>query len=203
MFHRCPACGADREDAGVRVDPDGPALVCGGCDHEQSFVMPTLRIVTGAAGAGKSTVMRELAGDVDATLFEDEQLWHEAFESEPEAAFDDYVLRVLRDAAQSGPPPVLFTTGMGVPGNVEDLSNRRFFGESHYLALVCSTAEQAARLRGRAGWEGEDEWADVETQTEFGDWFRENATELGIDLLDTTDASVEETVADVRAWLAT
>jgi hypothetical protein len=96
---------------------------------------------------------------------------------------------------------VLFTTGLGVPNNVEGLTNRRYFGDSHYFALICDDDVQATRLRARPGWEGNNYWADVDKQVEFNNWFKENAANEGIDLVDTTSKSVNETVTEVAEWL--
>ncbi len=198
MLHVCPACRVRRADMTVRSDES--VVVCPECGHERSFVQPPLCIVTGAAGTGKSTIRRTLAGRVDAVLLEDDGIAHEdcAFE---EATFNEYVLRLCRTVAQSGVPPVLFTTGLGVPENVEGLTNRRYFRDSHYLALVCEDAVQAERLRDRPDWEGDSYWADVDKQAEFNEWFRKNADGAGIELVDTTRATVEETATAVEQWL--
>jgi len=209
MQQDCPSCGA--HDVGMAVDSDPDAsdggdservLVCPECGASKSFVSPPLCIVTGAAGTGKSTVRSELRGEIDAVLLEDDPLWFEGFENVTESEFNDYVLSLCAEVAQSGVQPVLFTTGMGVPDNVEGLDARQYFGESHYLALVCDDETQTERLRGRPGWDdGEDYWADVERQVEFNQWFKTEAEDEGVELLDTTDATVAETVADVRTWI--
>lgn len=183
------------------VRTDGSLVVCPECGHERSFVQPPLCIVTGAAGTGKTTVRRTLAGSVDAVFLEDESITPDACEFDSETAFNEYVLRLCRDVAQSKVPPVLFTTGLGVPDNVEGLINRRYFGDSHYLALVCNDDVQVDRLRARPGWEGSGYWADVDKQVEFNNWFKENAVEEGIHLVDTTSKSVDETVTEVAEWL--
>jgi broad-specificity NMP kinase len=204
MLHHCPECGTTRED--MDVQRDVPVVVCPDCDRERSFVLSPLCIVTGAAGTGKTTVRRRLAGAIDAMLLEDDSIAHESCEFDTESGFNEYVLRLCRDVAQSRVPPVLFTTGLGVPENVEGLVNRRYFAETHYLALVCETETQANRLRARGSpWTDEGEggyWADVGKQTEFNEWFQANATDEGIDLVDTTDQSVDETTAVVIEWLA-
>jgi len=208
MQQDCPSCGVHDVHMTVDPDPDGNAtetervLVCPECGTSKPFVSPPLCIVTGAAGTGKSTVRSALQGDIDAVLLEDDPLWVDGFEEMTEPEFNDYVLSLCAEVAQSGVQPVLFTTGMGVPDNVEGLGARRYFGESHYLALVCDDETQAERLRARPGWDdGEDEWADVDRQVEFNQWFRTEGEDEGVELLDTTDAAVEETIADVRGWL--
>jgi len=93
---------------------------------------------------------------------------------------------------------------MGVPDNVEGLASRRYFSTSHYLALVCDEDTQAERLRRRPGWEIDGGyWADIDTQVEFNQWFKRNAEQKGIHLLDTTDATVAQTAEHVIEWLRT
>jgi shikimate kinase len=72
-----------------------------------------LCILTGAAGTDKTTIGRRLTGEIDAVLLQDDSTAHDACEFETEAGFNEYVLRLCRDVAQSRVPPVLFTTGMG------------------------------------------------------------------------------------------
>ncbi|KZN23111.1 hypothetical protein A4G99_16570 [Haladaptatus sp. R4] len=184
------------------VRTDESLVVCPECGHERSFVQPSLCIVTGAAGTGKTTIRRTLAGRVDAVFLEDDSIVPDECEFSSEETFNEYVLRLCRDVAQSNVPPVLFTTGLGVPENVEGLVNRRYFADSHYLALVCDDDVQADRLRARPRWEGSDYWADVDKQVEFNNWFKDYAVEEGIDLLDTTNMTIEETATDVAQWLA-
>jgi hypothetical protein len=211
MQQDCPSCGAhgvsmsvdSGEDANGENEAEGErVLVCPACGASKSFVSPPLCIVTGAAGTGKSTVRSELRGEIDAILLEDDPLWVDGLEAMTESEFNEYVLSLCAEVAQSGVQPVLFTTGMGVPDNVEGLDARQYFGESHYLALVCGDETQTERLRARPGWDdGEDYWADVERQVEFNQWFKSEGEGDGVELLDTTDATVAETVADVRAWI--
>jgi hypothetical protein len=201
MLHACPDCGAERADADVTDRAGDPRIVCPACGRERSFVRPPLCIVTGAAGTGKTTIRRRLAETVPAVLLEDDAVADDALDFDSEAAFNEYVLQLCAEVAQSGVPPVLFTTGMGVPENVEGLTNRRYFGESHYLALVADEAVQTRRLRERPGWEGGDYWADVDRQIEFNEWFETHAEAAGIDRLDTADATVDGAAAAVADCL--
>ena len=200
MLQRCPSCRTERTD--MTVQSEESLVVCPECGYERSFVQPPLCIITGAAGTGKTTIRRALAGEVEAVLLEDDCIWDQACDFDSETEFNEYVLRLCCDVAQSKIPVVLFTTGLGVPETVEALVNRRYFGESHYLALVCDDDIQAERLRARPGWEGSDYWADVEKQLEFNNWFKENASEEDIRLLNTTDRTVDETVIEVGDWLS-
>ena len=108
-----------------------------------------------------------------------------------------------KNIAQSGRPVALFGAGMGVPSNLEGLVERRYFSAIHYLALVCSDEELTRRLRVRPAWRdsGGDAW--VESQLAFNRWFRETGAfgKPSIELLDTTGIPLEQTAAQVEAWI--
>jgi hypothetical protein len=202
VFGRCSDCGT--EGVGWRVGPEGPTLRCPVCDGTRGFVQPPLCIVTGAAGTGKTTIRRRLAGDLPAVLPEDDCVLDEACDFGSEVAKNEHGLRSCRHVAQSGTPRVLFTTGMGAD-NVEGLDARRYFAASHYLSLVRTDAVHRERLRARgAPWTDESggEWADVDRQVTFNGWFKRQGTEEGVVLLDTTDAGAAETAERVSERLA-
>ncbi len=181
---------------------EGATAVCPACDHEWSFRKPPLLVVTGANGAGKTTVREALLERVDPVLVEEDALATERAEFDSEESFREYVLGRCRDLAQSGVTPVLFTTTLGKPDAVRTLTNRRYFGDAHFLAVVCEEDALAERLRTRPGWTGEGYWGGVERQLAFNRWLREHADEEGIDTVDTTEESVAETANRVAAWLA-
>jgi len=197
MLTRCPACRVEREDMEVR----GETVVCPACGHERTFEKPPLLIVTGATGAGKTTVREELLGRVDTVLLEDDAIAPERAEFDSETAFNEYLLGRCRDLAQSGITPVLFTTALGKPDDIEGLTNRRYFGDAHFLGVVCEGDVLAERLRTRPGWTGKGYWGGVERQIEFNDWVKDHAAAEGIDTVDTTEESIAETAERVAQWL--
>ena len=82
------------------------------------------------------------------------------------------------------------------------MSGRRLVGEIHYLALVCDDAELEARLRARPAWRA---WSDekVARMLAFNRWVERNAaaTSPPMELLDTSGRSVQDSAAEVRAWM--
>jgi hypothetical protein len=58
-------------------------------------------------------------------------------------------LRLAKNISQVGQPMVLFGAGVGVPANLEECVERRYFAVIHYLALVCDDAVLEQRQPGR------------------------------------------------------
>ena len=69
MPFSCEACGAAR--GLLQIPAHGTVLRCPQCGHERSFVRPPLLIVTGTAGAGKSTICGRLAGRIPGAVLLD------------------------------------------------------------------------------------------------------------------------------------
>jgi len=204
MFHVCQNCGMWRRDK--IIDPTGPVAICPECGHQHPFKMLPLLIVSGAGGAGKSSVCQALAGKIDeAVLLEGDIIWRPEF-NQPDDAFRGFFeawLRIAMNVGQSGRPVVLFGAGMGVPANMEPCIHRRYFSRLSYLALVCDDDLLAERLRARPEWRGCADPAFIAAHQQFNRWFREEGptTAPGIDLLDTTNVSPADTASQVAAWI--
>ena len=204
MFNVCHQCGMYRADK--IIDPAGPYAVCPECGHAHPFRALPLMIVSGASGAGKSAICNALLGRyTDAVLLDSDILWCPAFDK-PEDNYRDFIeiwLRMSKNIGQSGRPVVLFSAGMGVPGNIEPCVERRYFSAVHYLALTCDDGTLAERLRARPQWRASASNAFIESQVSFNRWFRETGPTLvpTITLLDTTAIAIEETTAQVANWI--
>jgi len=204
MLNICVNCGLYRPDK--VIDPAGPYAICPECGHRHPFRWLPLFIVSGASGAGKSTVCHHLLGRfTDVVLLDSDILWRAEFES-PAAAGPNFIetwLRVAKSVGQSGRPVVLFSTGMGVPDNIEPRVERRYFTEIHYLALVCSDDVLASRLQDRPAWRKTHTPEYVSRQIAFNQWFRRRERDLtpAVDLLDTTSLPVSSTGEEVMAWI--
>ena len=191
----CPSCG-DRADRPV---VSGAVLSCVRCGHRQPFKRLPLFALTGPSGAGKSTVGPLLAdrfgGDV--VVLEQDVLWADALRDDV-WAFRSAWLRMAAMLHQNGRPVVL--CGTVAPPEFEQLPERVFFSEIHYLALVGSPESLRRRLRARPAWREWDE-PRIEEMLEFTDWLLKSAPELGVDVFDTTDVPAEDTADHAEKWI--
>ncbi len=203
MMNVCFQCGMYRSDK--TIDPTGPYAICPECGYKHRFIQLPLLIVSGASGTGKSTICHSLLGQLyQVVLLDSDILWRPEFNT-PETNYRDFFetwLRVGKNISQSGRPVVLFGAGFGVPENIEPRIERRYFSTVHYLALVCADDVLAERLQQRPDWRANGP-AFIEGQVRFNQWFksRDSNTQPAIQLLDTTDAPVQETASHVELWI--
>jgi AAA domain-containing protein len=203
MFNVCHNCGLYRADK--IIDPSGPYAICPECRHKHLFRQLPLLIVSGASGAGKSSVCQATLGKLDdVVLLDSDILWRPEF-NKPEDDYHDFFetwLRLAKNISQSGRPVVLFGAGMGVPENIEPCVERRYFSDIHYLALVCNDEVLAQRLKARPAWRGSGDQASMDTHVQFNRWFK--AAQSGdhpISLFDTTNGPLETTIEQVKTWI--
>ena len=204
MLNTCWNCGLYRADK--VIDPAGPNAVCPECGHKHPFRQLPLLIVAGASGTGKSTVCQQLLGTLDEVVLLDvDILWQPAF-NQPENQYRNFFetwLRMAKNIGQSGRPVVLFGAGLGVPDNIEPCIERRYFSEVHYLALACAEETLRQRLQDRPAWRESGQAEFIERQIQFNQWFEERGRDVPhpVDLLDTTNGSVQETASQVTDWI--
>ena len=167
--------------------------------------MLPLFVVSGASGAGKSSVCHELLGSVkEAVLLDSDILWRDELNrSDKHRDFFETWLRMCKNISQSGMPVVLFGAGMRVPENMEQRVERRYFSRLHYLALVYDDDILAKRLHQRPKWRRSADEPWVTEQISFHHWFKENGDKIEqrITLLDTTDVSVYRVASRVLSWI--
>jgi len=60
MFNVCPQCGAYSVEKNIEPGATTTVAICPTCGYAQSFLQLPLFIITGASGAGKTTICREL-----------------------------------------------------------------------------------------------------------------------------------------------
>ncbi len=201
MLNCCYACGEYHADKIIDDVGERPVAVCPECGHEHPFVMSPLLIVTGASGAGKSTILQLLIGTVsEAVLLEGDILW---FGDDHAVDHFEVLLRVCKNVSQAGRPVVLFGAGIGVPDNMESCVERRYFSTLHYLALTCDPEILMERLRARPVWRKSHHDEFAAKQVDFNNWFLGTAGGGGPphELLDTTTATAAETAASVGDWI--
>ena len=206
MFNVCYACGLYRADKIVEQSeqPGYADAICPVCGHRHRFRQLPLLIVTGASGAGKSTICQQLAGEIDyAVMLDVDILWRPEFDR-PETSYRDFFetwLRMAKNIAQAGRPVVLVGAGVGVPENLAPCVERRYVGAIHYLALVCADYVLATRLHSRPAWRQSSSDEYIEAQQQFNRWFQTRSIAPVIDLLDTTAQDIAESTAQVAVWI--
>jgi broad-specificity NMP kinase len=193
VFRVCESCGEWIEEI---VVSDG-AMVCMHCGYSRPFVRLPLFQVTGASGAGKSRVCRDLPAALPECVVLDQDILLTGL---PWEQHRKNWLRVAMNIHQGGRSTVLIATQL--PEHYESLPERAWFSEIHYLALVCDDAVLGERLRERPAWRGASEERIAEMQT-FNEWLKANAaaTSPPMTLLDTTGCEPTESVAAVAAWV--
>ncbi len=202
MFNVCPACGEYAVEKAI--DPSGPFAVCPCCGHRHRFAQRPLFLITGASGAGKTTVgLRLVELLTECVVLESDILWRAEFDTPDDdyLAYRDLWLRVAKNIGQAGRPVVL--CGTAVPAQFEACPERRYFIALHYLALVCDERVLRERLRTRPAWRQSSGEEFVERMARFNRWLQDHAgqTEPPMTLLDTSDLSVEDTVDRVASWV--
>lgn len=206
MLNVCRNCGLYRADKGIEA-ADAPSwayAICPECGHKQLFRQLPLFVLTGPSGAGKSTVTQALSGQLTEVVVLEADILLGLAKADHWPGYWENWLRLCKNIGQSGRPVLVSDSGLGVPANVEPLVERRYFSTIHRLALVCEEGMLAARLRARPGWRNSSHDAFIKEHIRFNRWFRENAESAfpPIELVDTTELTVAETVSRVMAWIA-
>lgn len=202
MLNVCENCSSYRVDK--IIDAAGPFAICPECNHSRPFRHLPILFVCGASGTGKSTILNALIGVVDtAVILDGDILWRPDFNT-PEDNFQEFFetwLRLAKNITQSGKPVVIFNAG-SIPNNVEPCTERRYFSESHYLALVCDDKALKNRLRQRPPWRQCDDTF-IKEQIRFNRWLKKNSrtTTPVIKLLDTNDDAIPESANKVALWI--
>jgi adenylate kinase len=203
VFNVCPRCG--QYSVEKSVSEDGPFVICPYCGHQHPFLRLPLFVITGASGAGKTTIgfalVQELHGE--AVVMESDILWRPEFAT----AEDDYRsyrnlwLRVAKNISQAGLPVVL--VGTSIPEQFEHLPERRYFSAIHYLGLIAGEEELVRRLRDRPAWRNSRSDEFVERMRHFNCWLHENAahTNPPIELINTSELGVSQGVQHAASWV--
>jgi GTPase SAR1 family protein len=202
--HRiCPACQTPTE--GAEVDAVARELRCDLCGAVTPFeLLPPLLFLTGASGAGKTTLYRALVGNVpEALLIDADLLWSlDPRHDDPATGYRRFRGLVLRLAERLGANgwPVLIE-GSCMPEQYEMLGERWYFTKTAYLAVVCSDDELRRRLAARPAWRNSA--SRLEAMLAWNRKLRDDNAmgDPAIDVIDTTDRTIAESAADVHAWI--
>lgn len=194
MYNRCRKCGMFSTDKNVREN----YVECPVCGYKEPFKKLPLFCLTGACGAGKSTVGLELIGSCEEFItLEGDIVWINEIDNTPENNYRGYrerILRLVKNIAQSGKPVLL--TGCTTPGQFEVCNERKFIGNIYYIAVVCDNEQLSKRLLNRDHCSEEF----IEGQKQFNQWFRDNSSkyEPNIFLVENSDGDIKETAQKVK-----
>jgi hypothetical protein len=203
MFNVCPQCGQYSDEK--TIDPQGPFAICPFCHHPHRFVQLPLFVVTGASGAGKSTIGLNLVRTFDRCVtMDNDMLWGAVpwSQGDDHRGYHNTWLRVAKNIGQSGRPVVLL--GTALPEHFEPCPERRYFAQTHYLGVVADDTVLAERLRGRPNWRGSGTPAVVADMLRFNEYLKTNARTLSppLSLLDTTAMTVAESTRAAVEWIS-
>ncbi|MGZ6286091.1 MAG: AAA family ATPase [Ktedonobacterales bacterium] len=201
MFNVCPQCGEYLEEKAI--DVRGPFAICPVCGYAHHFERLPLFIVSDASGSGKSTLALALVRQLhECVVMESDILWLPEFDTPEDGyrAYRNLWLRLAKNISQSGRPVVLI--GSAVPEQFEACSERRYFGELHYLVLVADDDILEERLRARPAWRRSATADALATMLEFNRWLRQHAATATppMALLNTSQQSVTHTMAWVHQY---
>lgn len=203
-FKVCQACGAfSARHQVVDGDPGWAVALCPACGAGSPFRRLPLFVMTGSSGAGKTTMCRLLLHSFpECVVLESDILYGSLAMSGDDGLrrYWDAWLRVVINVHQAARPVLL--CGTVVPSLLESLPSQAYLAGTHYAALTCDDAELERRLRALPAWRGCDD-AFIAEHVRFNQRFRSKADpgQPPISLIDTAQASVEESADEVRRWV--
>ena len=205
MLYTCDKCGKTRADQ--IIDGERSLAICPECGYARPFRRMPLFAVGGACGTGKTAICKKIAGRVEGLVALDgDGLWEgKGYAAEDPGKFYEDALRIAMNISQSGPAVAVFHAGFGLPDNLEKTVARRYFSKIYYLGLICSDEEQERRLRARPSVQGDGADGFIAAMKGCNAMYRfyggpGNGYPV-MEKLDTTGAALEETAAQVKAWI--
>lgn len=187
----CLRCGP-----GAALDANLAAerLRCARCGEETRLPGVPLFVVTGASGAGKTTITEPLRRLLpECAVFEADAILSVAALGWD--AWRSTWLRVAREVALGGRATVL--TGSLTPDQLSGLPARRLVGPVHFANLDCRDQVLAERLLARPAWRGTSSAAKVAEHQRFAAWLRARIDPS----FDTSLLDAREVAEQVAGWV--
>ncbi len=190
-MHYCQRCEPMRA-----LEPAAPdSAVCSSCGWAEGARRAPLYVVTGASGAGKTTIFAPLTAALrECVIFDMDWLIDPMKISAEPVNWDalrDAWLSVAHGIAQGHRSTVLL--GPLLPDWVEILPSRRWIGPIHFALLDCSDEQRRARLMERPSWR---EHA-IDSHLGFAAHLRHTISPV----LDTTSDTPEQTAQRIAIWV--
>lgn len=175
------------------ADRESGIAVCPSCGYWERLPLLPVFVITGASGAGKTTIVAALVGILPhCEVFETDLLLDYAA-----STWDNLRstwLMVAHGMALNGRPTVL--SGTLLPEQLDRLPARRYVGPIRFCNLDAGDEVLSSRLRARPAWR---RWDDVriEEHQAFAAHLRATISPT----ISTTDRTVSEVAADVAGWV--
>jgi RNase adaptor protein for sRNA GlmZ degradation len=187
----CMTCGPGSV---VDREPSASVLRCASCGTVTEVPALPLFVVTGASGAGKTTVTAPLQRLLpECAVFEGDlilqvsalgwDMWRDTW------------LRIAHGVALSGRPTVLCSSLL--PSQLESLPSRKLLGPVRFCNLDCPDDVLAARLRARPPWRHSSTEEVILTHQRFAAWLRAHIDPTW----DTSSLTPDEVAERVAAWI--
>jgi broad-specificity NMP kinase len=204
MFNVCPNCGIYDVEKDIIESKAQTFAKCRHCAYMHPFKKLPLLLLTGASGAGKSSVALKLVSKIDKCFVMDKDiLWSDYYSELGSDALDFYELwlRVAKNMAQNGKPVLL--CGSMLPDSFNKCKERRYFSDLHPAALICDDTVLRQRLEQRPGWRESGTEDYISRHVAFNQWIRKNASTSHppIKLFDTTTCDLDSTVNEIIHWI--
>ena len=192
----CDRCGAYAIRR-VALDGEQGTFACGACGRCDTRRVLPLHIVTGASGAGKTTIITIVQRTlVECGVFDKDALWA----TDWDMVYNNF-FRIASSLAQGGRRAVVI--GTILPEFLTGLSDRDLVGTIHYANLHCDDASRERRLLTRRTWDVPAR-AFIEKHQAFAAWLLAEAStafDPPMPTFDTTQSTPDEVAAQVVRWV--